>query len=65
MKSFYGMQIFSVCNGSESNVISQESHLRQEDYTNEKCHVKKQQECKLGKNPKEGVEKRTCLLHLH
>lgn len=24
-----------------SSVISQESHLRQEDYTNEKCHVKK------------------------
>lgn len=26
---------------------------------------KKQQECKLGKNPKEGAEKKTCLLHLH
>lgn len=41
MKMFHGMQFtntvnYSVCNGSESNVISQESHLRQEDCTNEK-----------------------------
>lgn len=35
------VSIYSVSNGAESNVISQESHLRQEDFTNEKCYVKK------------------------